>query len=82
MESFSGIVGPEVREGMRIDRYVSEVLKLLSRSQVKARRMSATVNGKTVKVSRLVKSGDSIAISWDSPEPTDLVPEAIPFDII
>ncbi len=82
MEHFNSIVGTEAQGGMRLDRYVSEVLKLLSRSQVKARNMTATVNGKPVKVSRIVEPGDLIDLSWNSPEPTDLIPEEIPFNVL
>uniref|UniRef100_A0A7C3I4R7 Pseudouridine synthase n=1 Tax=Gracilinema caldarium TaxID=215591 RepID=A0A7C3I4R7_9SPIR len=82
VEQFSGTVGPEAFGGMRLDRYVSEVLKLVSRSQVKARNMKALVNGKAVKVSRLVEPGDRIDLSWDSPEPTELIPEDIPFHVL
>ena len=82
METYSGIVGTQAQGGMRLDRYISEVLKLLSRSQVKARNLAAQVNGKNVKVSRIVVPGDHITLSWDAPEPTDLVPEAIHFEIL
>jgi 23S rRNA pseudouridine1911/1915/1917 synthase len=82
VEYFKSIVGSEAHGGMRLDRYVSEVLQLLSRSQVKARNMTATVNGKPVKVSRIVEPGDLIEISWNSPEPTDLIPEEIPFNVL
>jgi 23S rRNA pseudouridine1911/1915/1917 synthase len=58
------------------------VLKLLSRSQVKARNMSALVNGKPVKVSRVIEPGNHLELSWDAPEPTELIPEDIPFDVI
>lgn len=82
MEHYSGTVGPEATGGMRLDRYVSEILKLLSRSQVKARGMIALVNGKASKVSRMLEPGDSIELSWNAPEPTELIPEAIPFNVI
>ncbi|AEJ19726.1 RluA family pseudouridine synthase [Gracilinema caldarium] len=82
MEHYSGIVGHEAQGGIRLDRYVSEVLKLVSRSQVKARNMKALVNGKTAKVSRVVEPGNRIELSWDTPEPTELIPEDILFDVI
>lgn len=82
METYLGIVGSQAQGGMRLDRYISEVLNLISRSQVKARHLCAQVNGKDVKVSRIVVPGDQISLSWDAPEPTDLVPEDIPFEIL
>lgn len=82
METYKGTVGPEVRNGMRLDRYISEVLGLVSRSQVKARNMSARVNGTSVKVSRLVETGDLIELAWNPPEPTTLIPEELSFDIL
>jgi len=67
---------------MRLDRYVSENLHLLSRSQIKARCLKASVNGKEVKISRLIKQGDSLELSWDDLPPLELVPQDIPLDII
>jgi len=48
--------------GLRLDRYVSERLCLLSRSQIKARCLSAKINGKPVKLSRIVKRGDILEL--------------------
>jgi 23S rRNA pseudouridine1911/1915/1917 synthase len=67
---------------LRLDRYVSENLRLLSRSQIKARGLSAKINGKPVKLSRLVKRGDVIEMRWDEEAPIYLVPEDIPLDIV
>lgn len=46
----------------RLDRYVADDLGLLSRSQFKARFVSATVNGKDAKPSRPLKPGDRFVI--------------------
>jgi 23S rRNA pseudouridine1911/1915/1917 synthase len=67
---------------LRLDRYIAEYLRLLSRSQIKAQKLRAIVNGKEVKVSRLVKPGDLLELSWPDPEPETLLPEDIPLDII
>jgi len=67
---------------LRLDRYVSENLRLLSRSQIKARGLSAKINGKPVKLSRVVKRGDIIEMRWDEEAPVYLVPEDIPLDIV
>ncbi|MFQ3547893.1 MAG: RluA family pseudouridine synthase [Termitinemataceae bacterium] len=82
MPQYQSVVGEAAAGGMRLDRYVSEVLQLLSRSQVKARNMQARCNGKQVKVSRLVEPGDMLELQWDDPEPCDLLPENIPLDIL
>ncbi|MCL2800613.1 MAG: RluA family pseudouridine synthase [Treponema sp.] len=67
---------------LRLDRYISENINLLSRSQIKARNLKAIVNGKEVKVSRLVKNGDSLELNWEDNPPMDIVPQDIPLNII
>jgi len=76
-EDFSSL-----RAQMRLDRYVSEFLCLLTRSQIKARNMQAKINGKAVKLSRPVKQGDFLELVWDDPAPADIVPQDIPLDIV
>ncbi|MDR2402985.1 MAG: RluA family pseudouridine synthase, partial [Spirochaetaceae bacterium] len=71
-----------MREGLRLDRYVAEKLRILSRSQIKARALEARLNGKKVRLSRPVKPGDLLELSWTAPEPLNLIPEDIPLDII
>jgi len=82
MPSFNIIVNDIDSEGLRLDRYIAENLCLLSRSQIKARELEARVNGKAVKISRIVKNGDNIEMSWHEAEPVNLIPENIPLDII
>ncbi|MCL2244731.1 MAG: RluA family pseudouridine synthase [Treponema sp.] len=67
---------------MRLDRYVSEFLRLFSRSQIKARNLKAKINGKDVKLSRIVKQGDMLDLIWDDAQPFHIIPEDIPLDII
>jgi 23S rRNA pseudouridine1911/1915/1917 synthase len=69
-------------DGRRLDRYVAEDLKLLTRSQLKARLLRATLNGKPAKLSRSVKPGDLLELDWTDPEPLTLIPEDIPLDIL
>ncbi|MDR1859101.1 MAG: RluA family pseudouridine synthase [Treponema sp.] len=80
MPSFSQTA--TVPAGMRLDRYVAESLGLLSRSQIKARNLKAKINGKDVKVSRIIKNGDFIELCWEEAEPVNIIPENIPLDII
>jgi 23S rRNA pseudouridine1911/1915/1917 synthase len=61
---------------------VAEYLKLLSRSQIKARCLSASLNGKEVKISRILKGGDKLELRWEEAPETDLVPEDLPLDIL
>ena len=66
----------------RLDRYVSENLRLLSRSQIKARKLKAKLNGKEVKLSHPVKHGDHLELNWDDAPPPDIIPQEIPIEII
>ncbi|MDR0450033.1 MAG: RluA family pseudouridine synthase, partial [Treponema sp.] len=81
MPSYHGIV--EAAPGaLRLDRYISERLGLLSRSQLKARLTEALLDGKPVKLSRMVKTGDRLDLLWKEPERPDLVPQDIPLKVI
>jgi 23S rRNA pseudouridine1911/1915/1917 synthase len=82
MPSFSSTINDIDPCGLRLDRYIAENLRLLSRSQIKARGLEALVNGKAAKISRIVKNGDKIELSWNESEPVDIIPENIPLDII
>jgi len=68
--------------GMRLDRYIAENLGLLSRSQIKARELTAHINGKETKISHAVKNGDTLELSWKEAEPVNIIPENIPLDIM
>jgi len=82
MPSFNITINDIDPKGLRLDRHIAENLRLLSRSQIKARDLKALVNGKAVKISRIVKNGDKIELSWNEAEPVNLIPENIPLDII
>jgi 23S rRNA pseudouridine1911/1915/1917 synthase len=82
MLSCSHTVEENIPPLLRLDRYVAEYLKLLSRSQIKARRLSASLNGKEVRISRILKGGDKLCLCWEDEPETDLVPEDIPLDIL
>lgn len=82
MPSLSCTVEQGIEEGIRLDRYAAEHLRILSRSQVKTRNLEARLNGKQVKISRLLKSGDKLDLSWQEAESSFLVPEDIPLEII
>ena len=67
---------------IRIDKYISDHLKILTRSQLKARDAKVFINGKEVKLSKTVKNNDSIDIEYDSAPEVDIKPEKIDLDII
>ncbi|MDR2369882.1 MAG: RluA family pseudouridine synthase [Treponema sp.] len=81
MPSFNGIV-KDVPPALRLDRYVAEYLGILTRSQIKARSLSAKINGKDVKISREVREGDALELSWAESPPSLPVPENIPLDVL
>ncbi|MCL2762953.1 MAG: RluA family pseudouridine synthase [Treponema sp.] len=82
MPAFSHTVTEIIPGGMRLDLYIAENLGLLSRSQIKARELKASINGKEVKISRLVKSGDALELFWKEADPVNIIPEDIPLDIL
>jgi 23S rRNA pseudouridine1911/1915/1917 synthase len=81
MPSFSCTV-ENVPQELRLDRYIAEYLKLLTRSQIKPRNLIARINGKQVKISRAVQERDIIELQWDEALPSELIPENIPLNIL
>ncbi|HUX52361.1 MAG TPA: RluA family pseudouridine synthase, partial [Spirochaetia bacterium] len=63
MNEISAIVD-EGHHGLRVDRYVSDVLGVCSRSQLKQREVEVSINGKPAKLSRQVKGGDSLTVRY------------------
>jgi 23S rRNA pseudouridine1911/1915/1917 synthase len=79
---YSGRVAEEVSGGLRLDRYAAEQLKLLNRSQIKARVLEIRINGKQGKLSHVVKPGDDLELLWSDPPASELLPEDLPLDIL
>jgi 23S rRNA pseudouridine1911/1915/1917 synthase len=79
--SYSGVVG-ELSGKIRLDRYLAETLKILNRSQIKSRSLEATLNGKPAKLSRTVKTGDKLELSWLAAAPVYLTPDPIPLTLL
>ncbi len=69
-------------DGLRADRYVSEVLELFPRSQLKTRQVCILVNGDPVKPSRSVREGDHIEVEYGPVPLPDLEPQDIPLSVI
>ena len=82
MPFLSGIIEEQILSSLRLDRYVSEYLKIISRSQIKARNLKAKINGKNAKLSRPVKHGDNFELYWEDSPPLNIVPQDIPLDIV
>jgi 23S rRNA pseudouridine1911/1915/1917 synthase len=82
MPSFSCTVEDALDPGLRLDRYVSERLKILSRSQIKARSLEARLNGRAVKISHVLKGGEQLELSWLESESLFLIPQNLPLDVI
>jgi 23S rRNA pseudouridine1911/1915/1917 synthase len=82
MPCLSHTIEEQFSQPVRLDRYVSETLRLLSRSQIKARFLTAKINGKDVKNSRIVKQGDILELRWQNSPPVNLLPQDIPLEII
>jgi len=72
----------QIPKRLRLDCFVSEFLRLLSRSQIKVRGLKAKVNGKDVKLSRIVKEGDTLELYWDETPTEHILPQDIPLDIV
>ena len=81
MNEISAIVD-EGHHGLRVDRYVSDVLGVCSRSQLKQREVEVSINGKPAKLSRQVKGGDSLTVRYSPPEPSAIEPEPVTLDIL
>jgi len=82
MPKYSHLIKDQDFTPLRLDLYAAEILHCLSRSQIKARRLKAKVNGKDVKISRRVKHGDFLELDWDDLPAQELVPQDIPLDVI
>jgi 23S rRNA pseudouridine1911/1915/1917 synthase len=76
------VVKEQMPSAPRLDRYVSEVMCIFSRSQIKARNLTAQINGKDVKLSRPVKQGDVLELFWEEVPPENITAQDIPLDII
>ncbi|HUV08801.1 MAG TPA: RluA family pseudouridine synthase, partial [Spirochaetia bacterium] len=74
--------GEDVQGGDRLDKYISDKLRLFSRSQIKRRVVRVLVNGLESKLSRKIKTGDHLEILYTEPPSPDVRPEAIELDIL
>mgnify|MGYP001157870328 FL=1 len=77
---WEGIANPSMP--MRADRYLSEIIKLMTRSQLKARNAHLFCNGVEVKFSHKLKSKDRLRLEWTEAPSGQIEPEAIPLEIL
>ena len=82
MPVYSSRVEDDIPPGLRLDRYLAEYLKILSRSQIKARSLRALLNGRAVKLSRPLKGGEYLELSWEEAESLVLIPQDLPLELI
>ena len=68
--------------GMRVDRYVAEVLGAVTRSQLKARSAEIRVNGVSAKLAKPVQLEDIITLKLPALEAPSLEPEAMNLDVL
>lgn len=69
-------------QNVRLDRYLTQVLGISSRSQIKNRVVKVLINGKESKLGKLVKPGDELEIFYAEPPAEDLQAENIDLDIL
>jgi 23S rRNA pseudouridine1911/1915/1917 synthase len=72
----------EAGQEQRVDRFISDCWKILTRSQLKARNAVIQVNGQSAKPSRAVQAGDAVTLSWEEAPVPSLAAENIPLDIL
>ena len=82
MNRIEFVIPPDCNENPRLDQYCSAWISGMTRSRLKNSVSVVTVNGKTAKLSRLLKPGDRVALDWTDPEPDDIFAENIPLDIL
>ena len=87
MERFKHRIDPSeshlgASQNVRLDRYLTRVLGVSSRSQIKTRVVKVLINGKESKLGKLVKPGDELEIFYAEPPSEDLQAENIDLEIL
>jgi 23S rRNA pseudouridine1911/1915/1917 synthase len=68
--------------GARLDVFLTAKLGHFTRSQWKIRVTGVMVNGSPARMSRIMRVGDSISLTYADPPPLDLLAEDIPLSVI
>lgn len=79
------VVVEEAGIGLRLDKYISEVLALLPRSQIEKRNLVcclASKPAKPLKLSYKMVGGEALVLTWDEPPPPDYQAENIPLNVV
>ena len=66
---------------VRLDKYCAEECGI-ARSRLKSGLISATVDGKSAKLSKPVKAGSAVSLLWADSAPSSIEPQDIPLDIL
>lgn len=82
MKSASLVVSEESGVGVRVDKYLSEIARVLTRSQLKRRLKTVRVNGSPVKLSHRLSGGDRVEVVYGEEESPTVAPEEMPLDIL
>ena len=77
---WEGIASP--LKPMRADKYLSDVIKIMSRSQLKARSVCLFCNDRNVKLSHILKGGERLRLEWNEAPSEEIVPEPVSFSIL
>lgn len=72
----------EEHAGMRVDRFVADEMDLFSRSQFRRHGVAISINEKTAKPSRLLRSGDQVRVTYHTTVEHSVEAEAIDLEII
>jgi 23S rRNA pseudouridine1911/1915/1917 synthase len=75
-------IAEQVPRGTRLDSYIADTLRLFTRSQARRRIRKLLVNGRPAKLSKRVQPGDLLELEYLDAPTTELLPEAIPLDIL
>jgi 23S rRNA pseudouridine1911/1915/1917 synthase len=78
------ILIPEGKEKQRLDVFLANQLPSVTRSKLKKLIDGdrVTVDGQPTKANHLVRPGELVRVTFPFPEPSDVLPEDIPLDII
>ena len=72
----------KIKDTVRVDKYISEVINLLNRSRLKALDAHFFIGDKEIKPSRKLKNGERLIVIWKNEESQKFIPQSIPLDII
>jgi 23S rRNA pseudouridine1911/1915/1917 synthase len=81
---FVKLVVPSEREGQRLDHYLVKMIPNVSRSRLSnlIRNGFIRLNGNLCKAGNRLKSGDNIEVTLPPPEPIEIKPEKVDFDVL